>query len=155
MPAALALAPIPCVGGPSTAERKAFLDAIRPEAERQAGQEVLFKVDRLNFDGKWAVLVGAIVGKAGRPLDWERAVDCHPNLDKMLWVVAKRAAQSWRVHEMTICATEPPYWYLYDYVGFEWPCGVYAGLHVDGSGEDLRQRCLVDRRPRIRRPPDR
>ncbi|MFO1253165.1 MAG: hypothetical protein U1E77_18995 [Inhella sp.] len=146
---ALMLAPLICAGAPTASERREFLEAIRPEAERHARQKVLFKVKHLNFDGGWAVLVGSVVEQAGRSINWERTRDCDPNLDKMLWVVAKRSGHSWRVLDMTICATEPPYWYIYDHIGLRWPCGVYAGLEVDGSGIDLRQRCLRDRRPRF------
>lgn len=126
-------------------ERRELLDAIRPEAVRQAGgQAVRFKVDRLNRDGDWAMVIGSVEGVAGGPIDWHRATDCEPTLDKMLWVVARKDATRWSVVHLTICSPEPPYWYLEEYGGFVWPCGVYAGLHA-GDGRDLAQQCRAAR----------
>lgn len=125
-------------------ERRDFLEAIRPEATRQAGQEVRFKVDRLNQDGDWAVLVGSVMAAPGKTLDWAQASGCDPTLDKMLWVVARRSDKGWQVKHMTICASEPPYWYLKEYGGFVWPCGVYVGL-TDGDGKPLDLQCRQQR----------
>ncbi len=124
-------------------ERRELLEAIRPEAVRQAGgQAVRFRIDRLNRDGDWAMIIGSVEGEAGRPIDWHRAGDCEPTLDKMLWVVARKEATGWRAVHLTICSPEPPYWYLEEYGGFVWPCGVYAGLHA-GDGQDLASQCRV------------
>lgn len=127
-------------GSPAPSQRQQILDAIRPVAAQQANQAVRFKVDRLNREGSWAVLVGELVGPDGRSLDWAKATGCEPELDKMLWAVAQRTAGHWQVEHLQICAAEPPYWYLdEDYGGLAWPCAVYAGLN-DGEG-DLQQRC--------------
>jgi hypothetical protein len=121
-------------------ERAAILEATRPVASKLAGQPVRFRVDRLNQDRGWAVLVGELVGQAGRPIDWELAEGCHLDLDKMLWVVLRKAGSLWQVRHIEICAAEPPYWYLEQYGGLVWPCGVYAGLQADGSAS-LEQQC--------------
>lgn len=123
--------------------RKQILDAVRPPAAAKAGQPVLIRVDRLNVDGDWAVLVGNLLSKAGTDLDWEKAKDCHPDLDKMLWAVARRSGTTWKVQQLDICASEPPYWYLAD-KPLTWPCGVYEGL-TDGGGTDLAQLCRQKR----------
>lgn len=128
------------VAGMSAEERRAFLDAIRPEVVAEAGQDVRFKVDRLNVDGNWAVLVGGILGAPGKLIDWSRARDCDPTLDKLLWVVARRTESSWKIKHLSICASEPPYWYLKQFGGFVWPCGVYAGLSANGE-DDLELEC--------------
>jgi len=126
--------------GMTKGERQEFLDAIRPQATREAGQPVRFRADRLNVDGDWAVLVGELMAVEGKTLDWEKARDCDPNLDKMLWVVAQKRPEGWRVVEMEICASEPPYWYLEPKLAFARPCGIYAGLETGGE-QTPEQQC--------------
>lgn len=124
-------------------ERKAILDALRPQAASQAGQAVRIKVDRLNISNEWAILVGDIVASEGQKLDWLQAKDCDADLDKMLWVILNKTAGQWRVKEMTICASEPPWWYFND-ADLTLPCEVYAGLESPEEGQpfdDLAARC--------------
>lgn len=128
-------------------ERQAILDAIRPKASEEAGQAVRIKVDRLNVDGDWAVLVGSLVSASGQGMDWGLANGCHPDLDKMLWVVLQKTGGAWRVKHLDICASEPPYWYVEQYGGLVWPCGVYAGLQDGGEGT-LERRCRQQARRR-------
>ena len=125
-------------------ERQRLLDAARPRAAADAGQPVRIKVDRLNIDGGWAVLVGELVGAQGKPIDWGKATNCHPDLDKMLWVVLRKQGVAWRVEHIEICASEPPYWYLEQYGGFAWPCGVYKDLDAP-DGEKLEAQCRRER----------
>jgi hypothetical protein len=131
------------------AERRAVLEAIRPQAASRAGQAVKFRVERLNVDGDWALLTGELVSTAGGPLDWAKAKECHRELDKLLWVVLSRRAGRWQVKHLEVCATEPAHWSLEQFGGFVWPCGVYAGLQGP-SGEDLQLACLG--RPANRAP---
>jgi hypothetical protein len=114
-------------------ERKEFLDSIRPAVEKQAGQPIRFKVEKLNIDSEWAVLVGSLLGEEGKRMDWSKAQNCDENLDKMLWVVAQRMTQGWHVKEAYICSPEPPYWNLNPKVAYHRPCGIYAGLDITGS----------------------
>ena len=131
-------------------DRKQFLDAIRPEATRKAGQPIRFKVLQLNFDSGWAVLVGGLVAEEGKVMDWTKASECDPDLDKLLWVVAQRQEGKWKVREMFICSPEPPYWNLHA-KDFSRPCGIYAGLEISGS-ETAEDQCkaFVKRRRRQR-----
>jgi len=121
-------------------ERQAILEAARGPATVQAGQPVRFVVTRLNVDANWAVLVGSLVQANGGPLDWRKAKACDPQLDKMLWAVLARADGRWRVAQLDVCATEPPYWMTREQGGFVWPCGVYAGLS-DAQGRSLEAAC--------------
>lgn len=114
-------------------ERKEFLDSIRPAIEVKAGQPIRFKVDKLNIDSEWAVLVGKLVGEEGKKIDWSKAQDCDESFDKMLWVVARKKFQGWHVQEAYICSPEPPYWNLNPEVAYHRPCGIYAGLEITGS----------------------
>jgi hypothetical protein len=125
-------------------ERQRILDAARPRAATAAGQPVRIKVDKLNVDGGWAVLVGELVGAPGKAIDWNKAAGCEADLDKMLWVVLRERDAAWRVEHIEICASEPPYWYLEGYGGFVWPCGVYRAL--DGpDGASLEAQCRLER----------
>lgn len=121
-------------------ERRVILDTIRPFAEKILKQEVRFRVDRLNVDSNWALLVGELVPKEGAKLDWSQAKhQCDPNLDKMLFAVLAKTDGRWRIAQLNVCASEPPYWYFEEMGGFAWPCGVYAGLS-DGR-KDLESEC--------------
>lgn len=124
----------------SPAERRALLEVARPLATQRAGQPVKFMVQQLNVDGGNALLTGELVSATGGPLDWRRARECHPELDKGLWVVLARQAGKWQVQHMEICASEPPHWTPEQFGGLVWPCGVYAGLQ-GATGEDLEAAC--------------
>ncbi|MFZ6645629.1 hypothetical protein ACO0LO_07935 [Undibacterium sp. TJN25] len=130
-------------GPASTTDRKDILDAARPAISAMAGQAVKFKVDILNVDANWAVLVGGLLQADGKPIDWKKAASCNPDLDKMLWVVLAKADGNWRVAQAEICASEPPYWYISDYL---WPCGVYTGL-IEGE-RNLERECRGSRKTR-------
>jgi hypothetical protein len=130
------------------AERKAFLDAIRPQAESLAGQPVKFVVTNLNHQDNWYLLVGHLVDSKGQDLDWSKAKGCESELDKMLWVIAKKSetdqpVKSWRIDELLICSPEPPYWYLEKPAAFSKPCGLYAGLKDSSDFDDLEQECKI------------
>lgn len=126
---------------PTPDDRKQILDAIRPSAEKQAGQAVRFKVDLLNQDGDWVALVGELITPSGADLDWDKAKNCHPDLDKMLWAVAEKVQGKWRVRDLDICGTEPPYWYL-KAKDFARPCGIYAGMDL-GNNQTAQSQCLA------------
>lgn len=121
-------------------ERKAILDAARPVAARLAQQPVLIKVDRLNVDSNWALLIGELRAPSGKALNW-KLNSCAIELDKMLWVVLNKSGTTWSVKHIEICATEPPHWYLKEnFGGWVWPCGVYAGLQ-SAEGQALEPMC--------------
>lgn len=42
-------------------ERKEILDAARPVAAQKAGTPVRIKVDKINIDKNWAILIGELV----------------------------------------------------------------------------------------------
>ncbi|WMY75608.1 DUF4431 domain-containing protein [Buttiauxella selenatireducens] len=124
-------------------ERKPVLDAVRQVAVELAGQTVRIKVSRLNVSDDWAVLMGELVAPEGSTLDWSLAKDCNEDLDKMLWSVLNKSTGQWKIKEINICASEPPYWYLKD-SELTMPCGVYKGLDSMTEGAqfaDLAQRC--------------
>ena len=141
----------PSLAEPARAERAAILDAIRPLAAQRAGQAVRIKVERLNLDAGWALLTGELVSPTGQTLVWQKAPGCHPELDKLLWVVLAKTKGQWRVRHLEVCASEPPHWYLPAYGGFRWPCGVYLGLQGP-EGQDLQQACLDQQGAQRRRP---
>lgn len=128
-------------GEPAQAERRAILDAVRAAAMVDARQPVKIKVDRLNVDGGWAVLVGELVARDGAQLDWGQIPDCDADLDRMLWAVAAQHQGQWQTEQIYICASEPPWWYLQEDEGLIWPCGVYAGLEASDGQGTLEQQC--------------
>ena len=132
-------------------ERRAILDATRPLAAKEAGQVVRIKVDRLNVDRGYAMLVGELVGAPGKEMNWGYANSCHADLDKMLWVVLRKQRGNWRVLHMEICASEPPYWYIGHYGGYIWPCGVYAGLDEGKLEAECRSGVIYARPPARKR----
>ncbi|WP_143707474.1 hypothetical protein [Uliginosibacterium sp. TH139] len=138
--------------GNGLAERAAILNAARPMAAEKAGQAVRIRVDTLNIDSGWAMLVGELVGPPGKRIDWAKADDCNAELDKMFWVVLHKSQGAWQVKHMEICASEPPYWYLEQYDSSAWPCGVFAGLEA-GVGETLEALCRRERKAPARVPP--
>lgn len=139
----LILSSVKLAGNTANTERKAILDTVRPQAAKLAGQAVRIKVDRLNASGEWAILVGELVAQEGQKLDWTLAKSCEADLDKMLWAVLNKTAGQWRVKEIDICASEPPWWYLTD-AELNLPCEVYAGLasvEENQRFDDLAARC--------------
>ncbi|MBT0571052.1 hypothetical protein KIK84_11995 [Curvibacter sp. CHRR-16] len=135
--------------GAGVSERTAILDAARPKAAEDAGQPVRIKVDRLNIDSGWAMLIGELVGPPGKRIDWAKAANCNPDLDNMFWAVLHKVQGIWQVKLMEICAAEPPYWYLDAYDSAAWPCGVLAGLEA-GYGESLEAQCRREHKARQR-----
>ncbi len=129
--------------GPS--DRQQILDTIRPLAADELNQPVRIKVNNLNIDSGWAILVGNLVGPPGKDIDWEKSVTCQYDLDRMLWVVLRKKSDGWHVKHIDLCASEPPYWYMEQYGGFVWPCGVYRGLTAF-STETLETQCRRERK---------
>lgn len=123
-----------------SAVRQAILNAARPVAQSIAQQPIKFKVDKLNVDGNWAVLVGELRNPKGGSLNWNKVNSCNDDLDKGLWVVLARADESWRVAQIHVCDSEPESWSIPENGGFLWPCGVYSGLQGVNGG-DLETQC--------------
>jgi hypothetical protein len=123
-----------------SATRQAILNSVRPVAQSIVEQPVKFKVDRLNVDGNWAILIGELRNPKGGPLNWNKTNGCNADLDKGLWVVLARADESWRVAQIHVCDSEPETWSIPENGGFLWPCGVYAGLQ-GVNGEKLEHQC--------------
>lgn len=137
--AALLACSVSCSFALTPQERKEILDAARPIASQKAGVPVRIKVDKINVDSNWALLIGELVSPEGGQLQWSKVKNCEADLDKMLFVVLNKK-DNWTVKHISICSPEPPYWYLEDYGGFVWPCGVYKGLEM-GNNETLEAQC--------------
>jgi len=140
-----ALAAISIAHAKAPSERQQILDTVRPMAAQELHQPVRIKVDTLNIDSGWAILMGELVGPPGKDIDWEKSISCSPYLDNMLWVVLKKEKDGWDVKHLEVCAAEPPYWYMEQYGGFVWPCGVYRGLVAFGK-ETLETQCRRERK---------
>lgn len=117
--------------------KDALLERVRSEAATRAGQPVRLHVETANLAGEWAVVVGEVRPAPGRVLDWSRAgdSDCRHDLDKGLWAVARQQAGTWRIEELSLCDSEPRYWYLEEDgdMAFARPCAIYRGLRVGAT----------------------
>lgn len=58
-----------CTFALSSQERKEILDAARPVATQKTGTPVRIKVDQINVDNNWAILIGELVSPEGTQLD--------------------------------------------------------------------------------------
>lgn len=130
---------------PTKADRTAILDAVRAPAAMRTRQAVRIVVSRLNRVGEWAVLEGELVSVKGRSLDWSRASECEPELDKRLWSIVRRSPRGWDVVQLAVCASEPPYWDPTFLARTSVPCDVLAGL-TSSEGKDLVAECRRVRR---------
>jgi hypothetical protein len=137
---------------PAGAERLAILDAVRAPAATRTHQAVRIVVANLNVAGNWAVLEGQLVDTKGRALDWARAPECEPELDKRLWAALERVQGTWRVRQLAVCAPEPPYWDPSFFKQSAVPCDVLTGLTA-ADGADLVVTCRRATRARASRGP--
>ncbi|MQX35808.1 hypothetical protein [Roseospira navarrensis] len=92
----------PQVGDP---DRKAILNALRPAVEAALGGRVLFVVNVLRTDGRWAFFQGTPQRPGGRAVDWTRTP----------------YAEAWRADAMSdvvmgLVARTPDGWRLVDHV---------------------------------------
>jgi hypothetical protein len=108
--------------------RKQVLDAIRPAVAKMAGQPVRIKVDVLNVDRDWALLLGDSRAPDGNEPDWTLSDECDNGLDKKLFVLAHRVDGHWRVTHLDMCEGDPPYENPAFYDGLDLPCGIYVGV---------------------------
>ena len=65
-------------------------------------------IERLKVEAYRTMRTGSLVSISGSQLDWERASECHRELDKLIWVVLVRQASIWQVEHLEVCATEQP-----------------------------------------------
>jgi hypothetical protein len=99
------------------AVRKAVLDGLRPEVERDLKQKVRFKVDLIRTSGPWAFVRGTPVRPDGRPVDYRRTRHEEARragaFDDWFCALLKRSGRRWKPVRVVIGATDVPY--------VEWP----------------------------------
>ena len=102
-----------CLGAaaPSSAERKAVLDALRPAVEAKVGPNVEFVVALLRVEEGWAFIIADPQRKGGKPIDgWRIFGDDFGNMDGLrVDAVLKLERGRWRVIDYAIGATDV--WY--------------------------------------------
>ena len=108
--------------------RKQVLDAIRPAVAKMGGQTIRIKVDILNVDRDWALLLGDSQAPDGTEPDWTLSEECDNGLDKKLFVLAHRVDGRWQVTHLDMCEGDPPYEDPTSYDGLDLPCGIYVGV---------------------------
>lgn len=100
----------------NTQERKAIMDAARIPISRDIGQTVIFVVDILRTDSKWAYLQAVPHQLGGAPLDWNRTAfrDAWANdaMSDVVMVLLARRGQHWAVVDYVIGPTDV-HWYTW------------------------------------------
>lgn len=115
MPSANAATP-----APSTSERKAILNALRPAIEAQLGPDIEFVVEQLDVAGGWALIRAEPQRKGGRKIE---ASDYFNDYDRELMdgitvtALLRFEYKRWNLVEKAVGATDA------------WYCGVRAA-HV-------------------------
>lgn len=101
----------PQVGDP---DRKAILDALRPVVVHATGGPVLFVVDILRTDGRWAYIQGAPQRPGGKPLDWMQtryaAAWANDAMSDVVMGLVMRMDGRWSLVDHVIGPTDV-YWY--------------------------------------------
>jgi hypothetical protein len=106
-------AAIPHVPAKGSAERKAIVDALRSPVEKRLKQPVIFKIDHLKAQGKWAFLSGRPQTSDGSEIDYtgtvyEDAVDSGA-FDDGIVALLRNVNGKWTVVQYVIGATDVPY----------------------------------------------
>ena len=96
---------------PSSGERKAVLDALRPPVEKKLGPSVEFVVAVIRVENGWAFVIADPQRKGGKPIDgWKVFGEDFGNMDGLrVDAVLKRDRDRWRVVDFAIGATDV--WY--------------------------------------------
>ena len=113
-PGAMSPAPLLAQGVSATAspaagsaQRRAILDAIRPDVEARIGPDVEFVVRRIRVIDGWAFVLADPQRRGGRPIDGHRYF---PYFDEMggltVTAVLRYRGGRWRVVEQAIGATD-------------------------------------------------
>ena len=108
--AALALLSL-SAASPSSSERKAVLDALRPAVQAKLGPNVEFVVQVLRVEGGWAFVMAEPQRRGGRPIDGSLIFgEDFGNMDGLrVDAVLKKQGGRWRVVDHAIGATDV--WY--------------------------------------------
>jgi hypothetical protein len=99
-----------CSAAPTTPQRKAVLDALRPAIEAKLGANVEFVVQVLRVEGGWAFVIADPQRKGGKPIDGKSYFDDFDNMDGLrVDAVLQMRNGRWRLVEYAIGATDV--WY--------------------------------------------
>lgn len=103
----------PHTPAPSSAERKAILNALRKPIARELGQAVRFRIEKLSVCRGWAFVEATPQKPNGKPIDWSVSsyADAVANDACGLLVhglLAKNKGR-WKVRQTVVCATDVPY----------------------------------------------
>ena len=96
---------------PSSGDRKAVLDALRPAVEKKLGPDVEFVVTVMRVENGWAFVIADPQRKGGKAIDgWKIFGEDFDNMDGLrVDAVLKRERGHWRVVDYAIGATDV--WY--------------------------------------------
>jgi hypothetical protein len=93
-----------------SAERRAIMDAARVPIGAEIGRPVIFVVDILNSDGRWAYLQAVPVNPDGSAIDWQRtpfAADMQDGfMSDIAMVLLRHEGGGWRAVEWVMGPTD-------------------------------------------------
>lgn len=97
--------------GRSNPLRKILLDSLRPDIESELGVDVQFVVDRLQVDGEWAFMAGAVQHTDGSPIDFSQTPYAEAEAEGMfdgptVKAILSRQGDDWMVQAYSIGATD-------------------------------------------------
>jgi hypothetical protein len=96
-----------CAAAPSSSQRKAVLDALRPAVEAKIGPNVEFVVQVLRVEDGWAFVMADPQRRGGKPIDGSRYFDDFENMDGLrVDAVLQLESARWRVVDFAIGATD-------------------------------------------------
>lgn len=93
--------------GPGSAERRALLNAVRPEVERQLGAPVEFVVDTLRVGGGWAFAVLQPQRPGGGRISPPRGAEFYDGVTT--YAVLRATGAGWSAAMVAVGPTDVPY----------------------------------------------
>lgn len=99
--------------GRGTPERQAITDALRARVQRQLKKKVVFKIDGIRVQDKWAFLRGVPQQQDGSAMDYrgtvfQDAVDSGA-FDNWICALLRKRGNKWQVVDYVLGATDVPY----------------------------------------------
>ena len=95
-----------------SAERKAIMDALRVPAEKDLGQKLIFKVDRLKMAGDWAYACVSPTWPNGEKIDFSRTKYREQvelgMFDPQGEALLRREGDEWKVLQWVFGSTDVP-----------------------------------------------
>lgn len=98
---------------PESQELKQISDGLRMVVEKELKKPVLFRIDTLKAQGKWAFLLGMPLQKSGKPMNYQgtpyQEFIADDTFDDWICALLRKEGNQWKVVTYVIGATDVPY----------------------------------------------